>query len=191
MEPVYRKSREYAVTHDELREYQDSQKRNIRCAESASNTIIRGIDPHKAASSLLRNYGEQRLRHVFSNTVQIMDDGRYTTAAWAACEAQAASWEDRLRFVVLGHPSHVDDLIRESLRLHEEQMAATAMQTAGESQTSTTHYLSFKGEPITEVEQVLVFSPALQDLNHTICLVNGSGEYTDHEDVPSSIQAWV
>lgn len=90
--PLYPHSWEYALAHEETRQYNDSFQANVACREAIERAISEHHDGYhfdavSAVDAVLDAFGSERVAYVLANTVQRHDfDGRISRdhVAWAA-----------------------------------------------------------------------------------------------------------
>lgn len=120
--PVYKFSGAFASRHMEAHWYRMSMRANIACKEAIETAIADNFDglhlKHDVVNSVLEAFGEERLSYVLANTIQCLDDERFSkeNKDWArtipvVADEDGFGGDRRNEFIVSSHPAVLDGFI--------------------------------------------------------------------------------
>lgn len=129
--PVYLRTSEYAIAHDELEKYHDSRNINLRCKSDISEAIKNNYDGLRLQSGfedkLIEEYGIERIEYLLANTIRTLEyDGRFSSEnkKWAYT-IPISEDADENRFSTLSvHPAVLDvftDRVRKKIKDNQEE----------------------------------------------------------------------
>ena len=117
--PVYLKTAQYALAHDEFEQYQSSRRLTEECRNAIDKAISENYDGMYLRNGfemkLIDEYGEERVKYIFATTLrENLGDGRYSpeNKGWAENIPISESPEERRNCCLNSHPAVIDGVVR-------------------------------------------------------------------------------
>ena len=117
--PVYLKTSQYALEHDEFEQYQASRRLTEECRNVIDKAISESFDGMHLQGGfearLIDEYGEERVKYIFATTLrENLGDGRYSpeNKGWAENIPISDSPEERRNCCLNSHPAVIDGVVR-------------------------------------------------------------------------------
>ena len=117
--PVYLKTSQYALEHDEFEQYQASRRLSEECRNAIDKAISENYDgmhlQRGFETRLIDEYGEERVKSIFATTLrENLGDGRYSpeNKGWAENIPVSESPEERRNCCLNSHPAVIDGVVR-------------------------------------------------------------------------------
>ena len=117
--PVYLKTSQYALEHNEFGQYQASRRLTEECRNAIDKAISENYDGMHLQTGfemrLIDEYGEERVKYIFATTLrENLGDGRYSpeNKGWAENIPVSESPEERRSCCLNSHPAVIDGVVR-------------------------------------------------------------------------------
>ena len=117
--PVYLKTSQYALGHDEFEQYQASRNISEECRDAIDKAISENFDGLRLKDGWLNaitdEYGEERVRYILATTIrENLGDGRYSpeNKGWAENISISESADERRNCCLHTHPAIIDGVVR-------------------------------------------------------------------------------
>ena len=117
--PVYLKTSQYALGHDEFEQYQASRNISEECRDAIDKAISENFDGLRLKDGWLNaitdEYGEERVRYILATTIrENLGDGRYSpeNKGWAENIPISESADERRNCCLHTHPAIIDGVVR-------------------------------------------------------------------------------
>lgn len=186
--PVYLKTSQYALTHDEFEQYQASRRLTEECRNAIDKAISENYDGMHLQSGfemrLIDEYGEERVKYIFATTLrENLGDGRYSpeNKGWAENIPVSESPEERRNCCLNSHPAVIDGvvrLIRRYEQLNKNVEEIMQYQTNAEQQKKEENSLA-ENKFLTETSRGdKVLSIAQDRSGRNVAVVQRKNDYT-------------
>ena len=117
--PVYLKTSQYALEHNEFGQYQASRRLTEECRNAIDKAISENYDGMHLQTGfemrLIDEFGEERVKYIFATTLrENLGDGRYSpeNKGWAENIPVSESPEERRSCCLNSHPAVIDGVVR-------------------------------------------------------------------------------
>ena len=186
--PVYLKTSQYALTHDEFEQYQASRRLTEECRNAIDKAISENYDGMHMQSGfetkLIDEYGEERVKYIFATTLrENLGDGRYSpeNKGWAENIPISESPEECRNCCLNSHPAVIDGvvrLIRRYEQLNKNVEEIMQYQTNAEQQNKEENSLA-ENKFLTETSRGdKVLSIAQDRSGRNVAVVQRRNDYT-------------
>lgn len=186
--PVYLKTSQYALEHDEFEQYQASRRLSEECRNAIDKAISENYDgmhlQRGFETRLIDEYGEERVKSIFATTLrENLGDGRYSpeNKGWAENIPVSESPEERRNCCLNSHPAVIDGvvrLIRRYEQLNKNVEEIMQYQTNAEQQNKEENSLA-ENKFLTETSRGdKVLSIAQDRSGRNVAVVQRKNDYT-------------
>ncbi len=186
--PVYLKTAQYALEHNEFEQYQASRRLTEECRNAIDKAISENYDGMHLRSGfemkLIDEYGEERIKYIFATTLrENLGDGRYSpeNKGWAENIPVSESPEERRNCCLNSHPAVIDGvvrLIRRYEQLNKNVEEIMQYQTNAEQQNKEENSLA-ENKFLTETSRGdKVLSIAQDRSGRNVAVVQRKNDYT-------------
>ena len=186
--PVYLKTSQYALEHNEFGQYQTSRRLTEECRNAIDKAISENYDGMHLRSGfemkLIDEYGEERVKYIFATTLrENLGDGRYSpeNKGWAESIPISESPEERRNCCLNSHPAVIDGvvrLIRRYEQLNKNVEEIMQYQTNAEQQNKEENSLA-ENKFLTETSRGdKVLSIAQDRSGRNVAVVQRKNDYT-------------
>lgn len=186
--PVYLKTSQYALEHNEFGQYQTSRRLTEECRNAIDKAISENYDGMHLRSGfemkLIDEYGEERVKYIFATTLrENLGDGRYSpeNKGWAENIPVSESPEERRSCYLNSHPAVIDGvvrLIRKYEQLNKNVEEIMQYQTNAEQQNKEENSLA-ENKFLTETSRGdKVLSIAQDRSGRNVAVVQRKNDYT-------------
>ena len=186
--PVYLKTSQYALVHNEFGQYQTSRRLTEECRNAIDKVISENYDGMHLRRGfemkLIDEYGEERVKYIFATTLrENLGDGRYSpeNKGWAENIPISESPEERRSCCLNSHPAVIDGvvrLIRRYEQLNKNVEEIMQYQTNAEQQNKEENSLA-ENKFLTETSRGdKVLSIAQDRSGRNVAVVQRKNDYT-------------
>ena len=186
--PVYLKTSQYALEHNEFEQYQASRRLTEECRNAIDKAISENYDGMHLQGGfemkLIDEYGEERVKYIFATTLrENLGDGRYNpeNKGWAENIPISESPEERRNCCLNSHPAVIDGvvrLIRRYEQLNKNVEEIMQYQTNAEQQNKEENSLA-ENKFLTETSRGdKVLSIAQDRSGRNVAVVQRKNDYT-------------
>ena len=186
--PVYLKTSQYALEHNEFGQYQASRRLTEECRNAIDKAISENYDGMHLQGGfemkLIDEYGEERVKYIFATTLrENLGDGRYNpeNKGWAESIPVSESPEERRSCCLNSHPAVIDGvvrLIRRYEQLNKNAEEIMQYQTNAEQQNKEENSLA-ENKFLTETSRGdKVLSIAQDRSGRNVAIVQRKNDYT-------------
>ena len=186
--PVYLKTSQYALEHNEFGQYQVSRRLTEECRNAIDKAISENYDGMHLQTGfemrLIDEFGEERVKYIFATTLrENLGDGRYSpeNKGWAENIPVSESPEERRSCCLNSHPAVIDGvvrLIRKYEQLNKNVEEIMQYQTNAEQQNKEENSLA-ENKFLTETSRGdKVLSIAQDRSGRNVAVVQRKNDYT-------------